>query len=645
MLQGKVIPKRNASRIPKHYLTVSRALMRSTRFSATEKLVIAYLQDMLMENNHKCWPTHDTIVAKTGVPKRTMITALNKLVGAGVIIRVPGGGHKRSTRYFLTQDLFPCRMHPENLCDRDACQEQCPWRSTNSADSAPFVPDSTENKQCEIGTLFQPNSADSAPFMPLNSAESAHKEKKTTSNKKEQAGKRICPPGAGDPEPRPPLSIETQEVGSRSGHSQVKDLLCQLYETAFGKPYLWQGQDGAILKGILKLDITLDEIKIAIENMFRDEWVVSKDLVSMKTFKSNINKYRPSTKPAAFGQGSWDDAAIEVHTRPQPGEEPLDWPWPRTGNPRNDHDIPHKAQGRGMHEFSSRLVHKLRDWIRDPGKRGSWPLTMTGTYGNGKTACAGSLLQSWRDHVTPELMSDMLTCRNLHEKRVCSLSQFVTFEDFREFCVIDTSNPNTGWVDKPVVDADYIEKLSNVDFLVLDDVCSCSADKVQLEAMHNLLRLREEKGKMTVITTNKTLAELGELLGGSVADRLTAGMVLRFVDQSRRDLDNPIPSRLPEARGLPRTMPNPSMDSGKAHIPYVEPETEECNGTSGVDHISAEIVADMSASVDETEEEDLAAAIASIDTAVVSKPTQPATANRLGMNPPRPAWGSGDESA
>lgn len=640
MCRGNVVPKREASRIKGQYMTASKALLRSTRFTAAEKLVIIYLTDMLMEDNDHCWPSHKTIAAQAGLSKRTMITAVNKLVDAGVIIRAPGIGRKHSTRYYLTQSLFPCLIRPETLCDRDTCQERCQWRSINSADLALLTPESTENKQCEIGTLSPLNSAKSAPFMPINSADLAHKEKNNNSNEKEGGGKRSCPPGAAGPAPRPSLSIEMSEVESGSGHSQVKDLFCRLYENAFGKPYVWQGQDGAILKDILQLDIRLDEVKAAVENMFEDKWLVDKGLVNMKMFKSNVNQYLPSTKPQASGQGSWDDTAIEVHTRPQPGEEPYPWLWPRTCQPRIDHDIPRKNQNRSMDEFSSGLVGRAHEWLRNEDRSQGWVLTLTGTFGNGKSSFAGALLQAWRDHMTPELDSLDLD-PDIPDGKLDTRSQFITFESFKADSYVTDSNPNTGWTGQSRINDDYISNLAKIQFLVLDDLCSHDMEKVQYDALHSLLRLREQRGHMTVITTNKTIAEIAELLGENVADRLRAGVILKFVDDSQRGDQVIRPRGLERAADGIRMMPNPEMDPDKVNIPYVEPKAEECSDMSIADQMRAEARAASAKSLPSINPDELNAALATIEPTTAA--AEPVTPNLGALTPSRPPSGSCEE--
>jgi len=98
MLKGNVIPKRDASRVKGQFMTASRALLRSTAFTPREKLIIIYLQDMLMEND-LCWPGLDTIAAATGLPRSTTIKTLNSLVRSGVVIKARGVAvaYQRST--------------------------------------------------------------------------------------------------------------------------------------------------------------------------------------------------------------------------------------------------------------------------------------------------------------------------------------------------------------------------------------------------------------------------------------------------------------------------------------------------------------------------------------------------------------------
>ena len=122
---------------------------------------------------------------------------------------------------------------------------------------------------------------------------------------------------------------------------------------------------------------------------------------------------------------------------------------------------------------------------------------------------------------------------------------------------------------------------------------------------------------MTVLTTNRSLSELGELLGASVADRLTGGLVLKFIDQSQRDMDKALPEGFQDCVPSP-TMPNPTMDPDLAHIPYVAPE--------------------------EVDPDEMAAAIVvSLDAGPTMAPTGPVAVRSSSMFPPRPDWGVWDE--
>ena len=611
MLEGNVIPKRDASRIKGHYMTLSKALLRSTRFNPTEKLVIIYLTDMLMGDNDFCWSGLNTIAAETSLSRRTTITVLNKLADAGVIIKDPGGGRKHSTAYYLTQYLFPCQLHPETLCSRDTCQEQCPWMRANSADLAPFMPDSTENKQCEICTLSQINSADLAPFMPINSADLAPKEKNNNPNEKEGGGKRSCPPGAGDPEPRPPLSIEMPKVESGSEHRQVKSLFCRLYKEAFGNLYIWQARDGAILKGILQLDITLDKVKGAVRAMFQDEWLVDKGLVSMKTFKASINIYQAQ----ASGQGPGDSSVIEVHAMPRAGEEPYQWRWDSTGELRIDYDIPKKCRNRAMNEFSASVVGKIETWFWNEDHNQGWPLTLIGKPGNCKTSLAATLLQQWRDHRTPGIGSDCFRPDLIAINGVSADSAFVTFEEFNAGSCFVERNEKTDYTGPSQINESYIDMLAQLKFLVLDDICSYEMKPTQYSALHNLLRRRELSGSVTIITTNRELGELSKLLGENVIDRLRSGLILKIMDESRRGQPHMPPQGAIQAEARGRVMPNPTGAPELANIPYVEPGAEE--------------------------QAELAAAVASLESATAS--AGPVTANRGSLTPSMPAWGSGEE--
>jgi len=175
VIDGNVIPKRDASRIPKHHLTAYKALLRSRRFTAAEKLIIIYLTDMLMDNE-LCWPSLDTISEETGLPRSTVIRAVNSFVKSGAVIRVLGGGRGRSTRYYLTQSAYPCQENPVVLCDRACELARCPWsddsvsdkmtvpEDVNSVNLTPFGQESNQDKQCQSDTLYPVNSVNLTPF-------------------------------------------------------------------------------------------------------------------------------------------------------------------------------------------------------------------------------------------------------------------------------------------------------------------------------------------------------------------------------------------------------------------------------------------------------------------------------------------------
>lgn len=266
-----------------------------------------------------------------------------------------------------------------------------------------------------------------------------------------------------------------------------------------------------------------------------------------------------------------------------------------------------------MSDFSPDLVRRVHIWLQNKNLDQGWVLTLTGTYGNGTSSFAGALLQAWRDHMTPELDSlelDLDVTDGVPDVR----SHFLTFELFKVNSYVTDENPTTGWVGQSRINQDYIDHLAKIKFLVLDDLCSHEMEKVLYDALHNLLRLREQLGHITVITTNRTITEIANILGGSVADRLRAGLILKFVDDSLR-AQQVIPAQgLARAVERGRTMPNPSMDPSKANIPYVEPEVEKCGGVSIADQVRAEYPSTAPTESPTTIDLDaLAAAIASLD--------------------------------
>lgn len=564
--QGNVIPKREASRIPKHYMTVSRALMRSTAFAPNEKLVITFLIDSLGQEHDYCWPGLETIVAETGTPRRTVIDILNRLIAAKLIFKVAGGGSGISTRYYLTQALHPCQRHPATLCDRDACQEECSWK-INSAVTAPLSPAQAETEQCGDRTLSDENSAVTAPSIPINSAVTAPEEKNNR-DRKEHRGEKKVPPGGRRPTDLPSSGVTVK--GSGSGHSQVKDHMLEQYQMVMGRPYIWGGIDGKMTKVLLDMDLSVDEIKRAMEVMFSDTWARGKNLFSMKLLRSGINQYRGK---AAAGS-AWNEGIIDVHTQYQPGQELIPWPWPRRYSHRNDGDIPGKNRNWGIYQFDQDLIKAVSGWMWNPDRNQGWCITFLGLYGNGKSSLAGALLQAWRDHMTPDMdviPNDTLVGQLLEPDK----SHFLTHELFKASACLKSKNETTGYIGQPEIDQEYIDRLSSKAFLVIDDLCSGDLNKIQTEALHDLLRTRAARGYQTVITSNRTLAELDGILGGSVVDRLKSGPVLRFVDDSNRNGTVTHGQALEDARHRPPTVPNPSGDIDKACILVEDAAAEE----------------------------------------------------------------------
>jgi len=385
----------------------------------------------------------------------------------------------------------------------------------------------------------------------------------------------------------------------------------------------------------------LQEVTAAVEAMFKDQWVIDKRMVSMKYFSSNLNKYRSSTGQQAEGQRPMDDGAIEVHSLPQPGEEPFDCPWLRTGQRRIDEDIPRKNRERALSEFSSELVRRALDWIAARDFQQGWTLTLIGEPGNGKSTFAATMLQHWRDHVTPEML-DVPRPLDLPDIR----SGFVTFETFKDNASVERTNESTGWVDPPEINWEYIDRLTQIKFLVLDDLCSKELQKIEYDALHRLLRARYDAGRMTVITTNKTIPELSRLLGENVADRFREGVVLKFVDCSQRGEGKTLPQGVKHIADGIRYMPNPEVDPDKAYIPYVEPENEERDTTSVVAQAESAATSQAVDHADETFGEDdyeydsvaVEAAIASLGCGVATQ-TEAATAICTTPTRPMSRWG------
>lgn len=546
IIKDVVIPRKKDGQLPGRFRSESHALLRRKDVTSNQKNILTVLKDMLGKND-RTWPSVATLARETGLAESTVSKAVQRLEERRWLIIDEGGGRNRSNRYYITQLAYPCKLDPDVLCDRKSCPGECPWSTSNvqailTQADAPKLPEDrseTENENSPASGEFNQESPRSSgsidPETPRDPG--TNQETNNTQSKKEEGKEPSAASGGGDAP-----SSSPDEMTPTDGNSDRQDLkkwFCQRYEAAFGKAYRWQAKDGAILKKIFDDGYDLDQVKASVEAMFRDPWAVDGPKVSMQVLSSKFNQYLPATGPqglSANAGGSWDKMAIDVHTLPVEGEEPAVWPWPLRHNVRRDDDISPNQKSWQMSQFSGEIICQAERWLMTPD---SWPLTMFGPPGNGKTTVASTILESYRDHVFPN-----------DDNR--GHSAFVSFEEFERKAVLKNINPDISWVEAPEINQEFLSDLAGKDILVLDDVCNRPMSKTHVQALQHLLMLRESSvsfGRKTILTTNRTIAELGQILGAAVADRIAGGIILRFVDESLRGRTKTEPLGLPAPEG------------------------------------------------------------------------------------------------
>jgi len=217
-------------------------------------------------------------------------------------------------------------------------------------------------------------------------------------------------------------------------------------------------------------------------------------------------------------------------------EEPAVWPWPLQHTVRRDGDISRDKQHWQMSQFSGEIIRQAERWL---STQDCWAWTMSGPPGNGTSTVASAVLQSYRDHMFPTDDDRRYTA-------------YVGFEEFEREAVLEGEIKAKGWVEKDTINREFLNDLAGKKMLILDDMCNRPMSKLCTDALHDLLRIREQMGSRsykTIITTNRTIAELGQILGASVADRIAGGIILRFVDGSLRGQTNAKPLGVPVPEG------------------------------------------------------------------------------------------------
>ena len=551
IIKNMVIPRKEDSRPPGLFLSLSRALLGRKDITAGLKIILAVLIDRLGHND-RAWPSVATLALDTGLAQSTVNKAVQQLEERGMLIIDEGGGRKRSNRYYVTQLAYPCKLAPDVLCDRTSCPGECPW-SLGSVQAVlipadePKLPETRSEtgnaNPPDLGEFNQETHRDPVSIDPETHRDPGTNQETNNTQPKKEGSKEPSAASGGGPVPSPSSNMTSStSTHDHSEHKEFKTWFYQKYEAAFGKAYRWQAKDGSILKKILGDGHNMVEVKAATEAMFQDPWAVDGPKVSMTILSSKFNQYLPGSGPQGLSAplttagGAWDGMAIEVYTLPIDGEELAVWPWPLQHTVRRDDDISRDKHNWQMSQFSGEIIRHAERWL---SSENSWALTMYGPPGTGKSTVAAAILQSYRDLMFP---TD-------DDRRN---SAYVSFEEFKRFALLDNVNPNSDWVGEPEINREFLDGLAGKRMLVLDDLGNRQMSKLHVNALHDLLRIREEYGPLgykTIISTNRTIAEIGQMLGASVADRIAGGVTLRFVDNSLRGRTNSGPLGVPAPEG------------------------------------------------------------------------------------------------
>jgi hypothetical protein len=168
--------------------------------------------------------------------------------------------------------------------------------------------------------------------------------------------------------------------------------------------------------------------------------------------------------------------------------------------------LPARYRNSSLEDFPEDFSQFIRDWI---GQSPTPSLLLTGPTGTGKTHMAAAIVRLRVETKGPILF-----------KRASAFYSAVR-ESF--------SQPN-------VSEADVMRKYGEYPMLVLDDLGSGSLSDHERRSTLELLEMRSDDFRPTVVTTNWTIEQIGERMDDRIASRLSEFKLLRFEGKDRRRL-------------------------------------------------------------------------------------------------------------
>lgn len=170
-------------------------------------------------------------------------------------------------------------------------------------------------------------------------------------------------------------------------------------------------------------------------------------------------------------------------------------------NPVSDRRPPAGVFGADWMKVSPRLSEAITEAL----VARKWPVVLSGPVGLGKSYAMACVYMGWRKHAiwrnSGDLLSRITQCRTSPTKSISvSRPDGGTFEEFEQ---------------------SIYGKLSDVDFLCLDDVGVKRPTETQREIFNNIIDLRA--GKPLMITTNLSSEQFEDVFDARTLSRLWGG--------------------------------------------------------------------------------------------------------------------------
>jgi len=187
-----------------------------------------------------------------------------------------------------------------------------------------------------------------------------------------------------------------------------------------------------------------------------------------------------------------------------------------TNSPKNLPDIVRDAPSNLSVADWSEMKPNLEKALRETIDSKLWPLFIYGPTGSGKSCASVCIYQRWRPHARwwrlEKFVRDIQTCRTSRDRvvrhQVQGQTAVRTEGKLWEFAQDDT----TLWC--------------------IDDFGTRTVSEAAFDIVFELIDRRV--GKPTIITSNLSLIEIGEMYDDRIADRLRAGTVIELTGESRR---------------------------------------------------------------------------------------------------------------